>query len=183
MADNPQGDTPQATPPANSPTPEVQAPTQPANPPAEQPKGESEENKFRRLFEKEQKERETLAKRLQEIEDAKLSDIEKANKRAQELETELNKERTERLRLKIATESGLSPEDMDFVIGGDEQTMRESAQRLAARIGAAPKSAGTVTNPPSPQAPTMDEQIQAAEASGNRMEAIRLKRIKAFGQA
>jgi ubiquitin len=182
MANEPQGETPQATPPATSTTPE-QATTPPANPPAENaPTGENEASKFRRLFEKAEKEREALAAKIKEQEDAKLSELEKATNRAKELEDQLNKERTERLRLKIATESGLSPEDMDFVVGSDEETMRTSAQRLAARIGAAPKAAGTVTNPPSPQAPSIDERIAAAERSGNRMEAIRLKRERAFGQ-
>lgn len=75
------------------------------------------------------------AARLDEIEQANQTEAEKAAARLAELEAELNNTRRDSLRLKIATEHGITDaDDIDlFLTGSDEETLTKQAKRLAER--------------------------------------------------
>lgn len=92
------------------------------------------------------------------------------------------------LRGRIAAQSGLSAEAASFISGTDEASITaqvNSLKALSAPASAAapvvPPAAGTATAPPATQAPTIDEQIAAAQLKNNPLETIRLKRLKASG--
>lgn len=72
------------------------------------------------------------------IEKASQTDAERAAARIQELESELNNTRRDSLRLKIASEHGITDaDDIDlFLTGTDEETLTKQAKRLADREAA-----------------------------------------------
>ena len=75
------------------------------------------------------------AKRLAEIEAANQTEAEKAQARVTALEAELTGVRTESMRLRVATENGITDsDDIDlFLTGTDEETLTKQAKRLAER--------------------------------------------------
>lgn len=75
------------------------------------------------------------AAKADEYEAANQTEAEKAAKRLAELEAELNSTRAESLRLRIATEHGITDtDDIDlFLTGTDEETLTKQAKRLAGR--------------------------------------------------
>src|SRR5690242_1505507 len=75
------------------------------------------------------------AAKLDEFEQANQTEAEKAAKRIAELEAELGHTRRDSLRLKIATEHGITDaDDIDlFLTGTDEETLTKQAKRLADR--------------------------------------------------
>lgn len=74
------------------------------------------------------------AKRLEELEAANKSDLEKATEQAAKAAEEAADARAEALRLRIAVEHGIGVEDADlFLTGRDEETLRAQAKRLADR--------------------------------------------------
>lgn len=74
------------------------------------------------------------AGRLDEIEAANKSEIEKANDAKSAAERERDEARAEALRLRVATKYGVSDEDADlFLTGTDEETLTRQAERLAGR--------------------------------------------------
>lgn len=75
------------------------------------------------------------AARLDEIEQANQSEAEKTAKRIADLETELNNQRRDSLRLTVATKHGITDaDDIDlFLTGTDEETLTRQAKRLADR--------------------------------------------------
>lgn len=78
------------------------------------------------------------AAKLDEIEQANKSEVEKAMDRAAAAERERDAERANALRLRIAAKHGISDEDADlFLTGGDEQSLTKQAERLASRVAAA----------------------------------------------
>ena len=87
----------------------------------------------------------------------------------------------ENLRRKVAAEHGVPPDAFEFLAGEDEAMLRESARKLVSLTERAPVQAGTVTNPPAHQTPSVDDQVNAALRHGHTTEAIRLKRQQAFG--
>lgn len=153
---------PPAAPPAQPPAQPPAAP--PANPEPPQDPHPNDPHEYRRLFERE----------------------ENARKAA---ETQANTEKTAReaaeatalaaLRRAVAAENGLSAEAVEFLTATDEDGLVAQAVKLAGMTGAKPVVAGTVTNPSGQQQPSIDEQISAAEKSGNIALSISLKRQKA----
>lgn len=74
------------------------------------------------------------AAKLDEIEQANLTELEKANGRVTTAESERDTARAEALRLRKAVEHGISLEDADlFLTGTDEETLDAQAKRLADR--------------------------------------------------
>lgn len=74
------------------------------------------------------------AAKLDEIEQANLSELEKANGRITTAEKERDGAKAEALRLRIAVTHGISLEDADlFLTGTDEETLTAQAKRLADR--------------------------------------------------
>src|SRR5690606_4321332 len=74
------------------------------------------------------------AKRLDEIEQANKSELQKALDRATAAERERDEAQAAALRLRIAAKHGISDEDGDlFLTGTDEATLTKQAERLAQR--------------------------------------------------
>lgn len=72
--------------------------------------------------------------RLDEIEQANLSEIEKAQKRAEAAEQELAAARVESLRLSVAAKHGLSGDHLDLLVGSTEEELEAKATKLASLI-------------------------------------------------
>ena len=75
------------------------------------------------------------AEKLDEIERANQTEAEKAAAKVAELEAELSTTRRDSMRLKIASEHGITDsDDIDlFLTGNDEETLTKQAKRLADR--------------------------------------------------
>ena len=72
------------------------------------------------------------AQRLKDIEAAQMSDLERAQSAAKEAQEVAAKATTEALRWKVAAEYQIAAEDAEvFLTGGDEDSIRKQAQRLA----------------------------------------------------
>lgn len=73
-----------------------------------------------------------LKARLDKIEAANLSDLERAQRQAQEYQEQAAKAATEALRWRTAAKFGISDEDAEtFLTGSDEATITRQAERLA----------------------------------------------------
>ena len=86
------------------------------------------------------------AAKLDEYEQANATEAEKAAKRIADLEAELDNTRRESLRIKIASEHGITDaDDIDlFLTGTDEETLTKQAKRLSDRQAAAKKQGNHV---------------------------------------
>lgn len=74
------------------------------------------------------------ASRLDEIEQANLSEVEKAKARIAAAEERATKAESSALRLRIAAKHGIGEEDADlFLTGTDEETLTAQAKRLSDR--------------------------------------------------
>ena len=107
------------------------------------------------------------ASKLDEIQAAQMSDLEKAQARAKELEDQATKATSEALRWRIAAKHGISDEDAEtFLTGSDEESLTRQAERLASLATTAPTtpkpdlSQGGSAGTPRPQ--TAAEQFAAA---------------------
>ena len=79
-------------------------------------------------------------RRLDEIEAANLSDLERAQKQAQEAQEAAAKATAEALRFRVAAKHGISDEDADlFLTGKDAETLEKQAARLMERTPTGPK--------------------------------------------
>lgn len=74
------------------------------------------------------------AARLDEIEEANRSDLEKAVRRAEKAEKEAAELRKALSLRAIADEFGIGKDDLDFIDGPDEDTIRAKAERFSARL-------------------------------------------------
>lgn len=119
-------------------TPETPAETPPASDPAGGEETKPTETvefwkKQARDNEKRAKANADAATRLAEIEAEQMSEADKAKQAAADAAAEAASARTEVARYKLAAEFKLSAEDAEaFLTGGDEDTMRAQAERLAA---------------------------------------------------
>lgn len=77
-----------------------------------------------------------LEARVKEFEDASKSEAEKAAARAEAAEKALAEVTARALRLEVATEFKLDPDLHEFLTGGDEESLRAQAQKLADRFAA-----------------------------------------------
>jgi len=75
-----------------------------------------------------------LNAKLQGFEDAKLSDIERANKAAADAAAELASLRTENARSKVALEKGVPADLIEFLTGDTAEDMAAKADVLMARL-------------------------------------------------
>lgn len=76
----------------------------------------------------------TLQAKLNEIENANLSEVERAKREAEEAKTALAQARSEAMRARIQAKHQISDEDAKlFLTASDEATLTKQAERLAAR--------------------------------------------------
>lgn len=81
-----------------------------------------------------------LKAKLDQIEAANMSDLERAQKEAKDAQEDAAKARTDALRFRIATQHGISEEDADlFLVGTDAETLTKQATRLKERTPTSPK--------------------------------------------
>lgn len=78
--------------------------------------------------------------KLDKIEAANLSDLERAQKEAKDAQEAAAKATTEALRFRVAAQNGISDEDAElFLTGSDAETLNRQATRLKERTPTAPK--------------------------------------------
>lgn len=81
-----------------------------------------------------------LQKQLDEINAANLTDLERAQKAAQDAQVAAETATKEAMRLRVAAKHGISDEDADlFLTGSDMETVERQAAALAARTSTGPK--------------------------------------------
>lgn len=99
----------------------------------------AEAEKWQAMSRETEKKAAANARRIKEIEDRDLSELDRAKNQAAETAAELAEARAESLRWRIAATHGISSEDAElFLTGRDEETMTTQATRLAARQAAPP---------------------------------------------
>ena len=197
MADEPTttpatGDT--TTPPA-PPTPSAPAPADLGD---AGKKALEEERAARRDAEKQRKELEArlkelepLAAKAQQLEDSKKTETEKLTERAAAAEKRAADAESKALRLEVAAAKGLTQAQAKRLVGTTKEELEADADELLASFGTTPsgdspggKGSGKGRTPveklrpgalPNPPAPTLAEQIAAAEKAGKWHEARQLK--------
>jgi hypothetical protein len=102
------------------------------------------------------------AGRLDELEAANKSEIEKATEKATAAERERDAAKADAMRWKVAAKHGISDEDAElFLTGTDEATLTKQAERLTARVADRKKNGNHVpregTPPSGPQPDEMRE--------------------------
>lgn len=118
--------------PENPPAPPAQEPPKP--PPADPPVDETDWKAEARKWEQRAKENKSAADRLNALEAANKSEVEKANDAKAAAEQHAAKAEAEALRWKVAAKHGISDEDAElFLTGTDEETLIKQAQRLTDR--------------------------------------------------
>jgi hypothetical protein len=124
-------------------TPETPVPTepveQPQGEPAVKPLGPNGENALReeRAQRKAaEKQAADFKKRLDALEQANLSEVEKAQKAAQEAQNALADVTRQNLRNKVALAKGVPADLVDFLTGDNEEEIAAKADVLLKRIGA-----------------------------------------------
>lgn len=128
-------------------------------------------------------ERDSLAKRLQEIEDREKSESQKAIERAERAEKALAASTAESARFKVIAAHGIPEEYADLVVGEGEQLTR-SAEKVKKLIESKSTPApatpvpGIEGTPAGPTAVTLDERIAAAEKAGEKTLVSQLKAQK-----
>jgi hypothetical protein len=142
--------------------PALEAPPAPQGDPAPQdpplgPNGERALASERALRATAEREKAALQAQLDKIAEANLSELEKAQKAAQDASEAAATARTEALRYRLAAAYGIdtkpgedeAPSDADtFLTGADEASMTLQAQRYAARLAG--------VTPPAPRTPAPD---------------------------
>jgi hypothetical protein len=123
---------------APTPTPKDVAEATPTERPAEAPEQTIEA--LRAALAKanaEAKENRIKAKELDGIKQSQMTELEKAQKTAADLQREVEQARAESLRLRIALKHGISDDDAaTFLTATDEETLNRQAERLAALAAA-----------------------------------------------
>lgn len=147
------------------------------------PEQNNAENAAQRLLKKAQDELAAARQELAAIKDAEMTEVERLKKHAAELEGRVQASELEALCRKVAQEENVPVEALEYLSGHDEESLRGSARKLVTLIGskAVPAAVGSRTQPGSSQTPTIDDQITAAERTGNRALSITLKNQKMRG--
>lgn len=124
-------------------TPETPVPVTPAEQPQGDPapkplgpngeKALAEERAQRKAAEKQATE---FKKRLDALEQANLTEVEKAQRTAQDAQTQLAELTRQNLRNKVALEKGVPADLVDFLTGDNEEEITAKADLLLKRIGA-----------------------------------------------
>ena len=87
-----------------------------------------------------EKQAEAFRAQLDEIKKSQMSDLEKAQATAQEVQAEAEKARSEALRWRIAAKHGISDEDAEtFLTGSDENSLKNVLAAEKAGLKVAPK--------------------------------------------
>lgn len=94
------------------------------------------ESKAKAISQQELEELRRKAGKLDELEEANKTELEKANDRIAELGVQLAEYQTKEVRLQALTEAGLSLDLLEFITAADVETAKEQATRLKERIGA-----------------------------------------------
>jgi uncharacterized protein (DUF885 family) len=108
-----------------------------------------------------------LAAKLKAIEDANLSEIEKAQKAAADARAELDRISKENLRNSVALAKGVPADLVQFLNGDTEDDLNAQADTLLARLNAAP----TTPKPDLSQASTAGEPGRPLPLNGDPLEA------------
>jgi hypothetical protein len=140
------------------PTPADPADT-PAEPSPEPAPDPAELERLRAALAKANKEAEKNRLRLKEVDDAKLSEIEKARRDAEEAAQELANLRRDTLRQKVALESGLPAKWVARLHGDDEESLRADALEILADLNKTRKPVPDPSQGPRANALTADEQL------------------------
>ena len=78
--------------------------------------------------------------RLKEIEDANLSELQKAQRDADEYRSKLASLQVENARSRIALEKGVPSDLIEFIVGEDEEQMAAKADLLMSRLNSTPST-------------------------------------------
>ena len=78
--------------------------------------------------------------RLKEIEDANLSELQKAQRDAEEYRAKLASLQVENARSRIALEKGVPSDLIEFIVGEDEEQMAAKADLLMSRLNSTPST-------------------------------------------
>lgn len=128
-----------------------------AAPETEPDKGELD--RLRSALAKANKEAEKNRLRLKEVDDAKLSEIEKAQRDAAEASQELSKLRTATLRQQVALEAGLPAKWVGRLQGDSEEDLRADALEILADLNKPRKPAPDASQGPRVNALSEDDQL------------------------
>lgn len=118
-----------------------------------------------REWEKRAKENKTAAERLSALEESQKTEQQKLSERAEAAERERDQTRTELLRLRVISESGLPTDLHEFVVGADEDEMRAKATKLKAQFSADARTVDVGLGPRG-TAPQNDINAQLRRAAG-----------------
>lgn len=136
------------------------------------------ESKARRAAEKQVAE---LAAKVKEFEDASKSEAEKAAARAEAAEKALAEVTAKALRLEVAAEVGVPADLVEFLTGGDEESLRAQAEKLMAAT-AASKAPRPPQPDPSQGAKPSSAVTQLTAADADRMTPEQIVKAKAEGR-
>ena len=89
---------------------------------------------------REREARKELEAKLKEIEDAQLSELQKAQRDAEESRAQLASLRVESARSRIALEKGVPSDLIEFITGEDEEQMAAKADLLMSRLNSTPST-------------------------------------------
>jgi len=140
-------------------TPDPADPVEPVEPPADATPDPAELDRLRAALAKANKEAEKNRLRLKEVDDAKLSEIEKAQRDAAEAAQELANLRRDSLRQKVALDAGLPAKWVARLHGDSEEDLRADALEILADLNKTRKPAPDPSQGPRANALSADEQL------------------------
>jgi hypothetical protein len=145
--------------PVEPPAPPADPVDPPVDPPADAAPDAGELDRLRAALAKANKEAEKNRLRLKEVDDAKLSEIEKAQRDAAEAAQELANLRRDSLRQKVALDSGLPAKWVARLHGDDEESLRADALEILADLNKTRKPAPDASQGARTNALSEDEQL------------------------
>lgn len=139
--------------------PDPADPVDPVEPAADATPDPAELDRLRAALAKANKEAEKNRLRLKEVDDAKLSEIEKAQRDAAEAAQELANLRRDSLRQKVALDAGLPAKWVARLHGDSEEDLRADALEILADLNKTRKPAPDPSQGPRANALSADEQL------------------------